>query len=371
MQGDVKGGRLVVVDEDAVVGLPIIEWANVLVRYAPLLALFVFVSAGAMFSYSVLAPTGYTASVTFMPATSAGGSSNLSSLAAQFGVSVSSGASGESPAFYTALLRSRGVLTRAATGRYVRDTVGGQPRFTTLADAFELPPGPEASRVKGAAGLLGRGVNARSDLTTSIVTLEVSAPTKNLAEQLASRLIDLVNDYNINRRRSQASTQREFIDTQLREAQDQLAAAEAAVESFQERNRVYTSSPSLTIELARLQRRVELRQQVYIGMAQSREQALIDEVRSAPVITVLDPPVASAAAIGQGPVRNAMLAGFLGLFAGIVVAFSWEALRRRARAEPEQMAELRRQISRWTSPMRRGTGRSHAAESSMQDTAVR
>lgn len=332
--------------DDIVVGLPIIEWTNVVLRHARLIGFIVIVAAGAAFAYSVLTPRGYTASVMFMPETQGSGDNRLAGIAAQYGINTGAASSRESPEFYETLLKTRTFLETAAAMPYVSDTVGGRPRMVSLADAYGLPRGPAESRVRSAASELSKSITVDEDRETSVVTLRVTAPTANVAIQLATRMVELLNDYNNNRRRSHASAQREFVQTQLRDAQENLATAEAAMESFQERNRVYSSSPSLMIELGRLQRRVDLRQQVYVSLAQALEQAKIDEVRTTPVLTVLDPPIASAAVIGRGPIMNAILAGVLTLFFCVIIAFIAEGLRRHAQTEPAALGEFRRQINR-------------------------
>lgn len=333
-------------DDDLVVGLPIIEWANIVLRHARLIGLMMVVAAGATFAYSVLAPRGYTASVVFMPAAQGSGGDRLGGLAAQLGINTSGQASSESPGFYETLLKTRTFLERAASMPYVGDTVAGTPQVVSLAEAYALPPGPRNERIRAAASELSKSINVDSDRATGVMTLNVSAPNANVATQLATRLVELLNDYNNNRRRSQASAQREFVQTQLREAQEDLAEAEVALESFQERNRVYSSSPSLMLELGRLQRRIELRQQVYVSLAQALEQAKIDEVRTTPVLTLLDPPVASAAVIGRGPIMNSVLAAVVALFLCVIIAFIVEGLRRHAHTEPVALSEFRHQVDR-------------------------
>ena len=82
--------------------------------------------------------------------------------------------------------------------------------------------------------------------------------------------------------------------SRLQEARKELDSAEDALQQFLEDNRTYQDSPRLVVQEARLQRRVDLLQQVYLTLAQSYERARIDEARNTPVINIIDSPEGSA-----------------------------------------------------------------------------
>ena len=76
----------------------------------------------------------------------------------------------------------------------------------------------------------------------------------------------------------------------------------------------------LTLDYARLQRRVELGQQVYSTLALSYEQARIDEVRNTPLLILIDRPEGSARRYGSRA-KDAIiwfLIGILFLWADLV-----------------------------------------------------
>jgi uncharacterized protein involved in exopolysaccharide biosynthesis len=104
-------------------------------------------------------------------------------------------------------------------------------------------------------------------------------------------IIDLVNEFNQERRRVQAAAEREFSEERLAEARARLRAAEDSLERFMERNREIVNSPRLSFAKDRLVRDVGRRQALYETLEQSVEQARLDEARNTPTITVLDPPV--------------------------------------------------------------------------------
>ncbi|MEX2153559.1 MAG: GNVR domain-containing protein [Gemmatimonadaceae bacterium] len=329
--------------DSVIEGIPIFQWTKIVVRSTRAIVTLAVALAVIALVYSTLAARGYVASATFVPQT-ASSDNRLSGLAAQFGINVG-GRSGqtESPDFYIALLRSRELLKRAGESEYVLDTVTGKKG--NLADVYDIPPGGQRSRTGRAITELSKSLDPRVDPRTGILTLSVGAPKAHLAEQVDARLIELLNDYNVNRRKSQASAQRQFTEARVQEAQANLVAAEDAVKNFMATNRQYQSSPQLMTEVNRLQRRVDLWQQVYTALAQSLEQSRIDEVRDTPVITVIDTPAARKKRIGAGPMKNAIIAFILGILFGIPLAFVREALSRHAASEPVELAELKQMLA--------------------------
>lgn len=91
----------------------------------------------------------------------------------------------------------------------------------------------------------------------------------------------------------------------------------------------------------RLQKELDLRQQVYTTLAQAYEQARIDAVRDTPVITIIEHPEGSARSAG-GVFRN----GFLGVIFGAILALGMvvvsEYVTRHRRESPEEYRELDR-----------------------------
>ena len=136
------------------------------------------------------------------------------------------------------------------------------------------------------------------------------------------------------------------------EALKELRAAEQGLEDFLVRNRQYQNSPSLTFEANRLQRRIDLAQQVYTGLVQAYEQARIAEVRNTPVTTIIDKPEGSA----QPSIRLRTLV-ILGVVVGMIlaglIAFAADYARRAKEENPtayQEFASLRRAVMHELSP---------------------
>jgi uncharacterized protein involved in exopolysaccharide biosynthesis len=284
-----------------------------------------------------LRPRTYTSTARFMPQASDNALSRLSGIAATFGVSVPASDAGSSPAFYADLLKSRDILRRTVETRYAfaapPDSMHG-----TLIELFRVRGDTPAVRRDVAARELLKHIEVMVGRETGTIDLEVATPWAELSRQVAGRMIQLVSEFNLHRRQTKAGAERRFVEARMTEAQDSLRTAEARLESFLQRNREYRNSPQLTFAYERLDREVNMRQQVYTSLAQSYEGARIDEVRNTPVITLMEAPDLPAKPDARLALVKGILAGIVGLglgafFAAIRQAFgaSFAAMLRRPR----------------------------------------
>ena len=207
----------------------------------------------------------FAATATFVPQTAENRTlSSAAALAAQFGVNLGSDRAGQSPQFYEDLLRTSTILRRAVESEYQLPAGTGQARSGTLIQYWKLDeekvPTPAWRRgVDRLRGSLATTVRRE----TGIIELKVYSDNPLIAEQVGTRLLELLNDYNLEVRQTRAREESRFIGGRLNEAQTELRAAEDALESFLRGNRDFRNSPDLTFQHDRLQRQVTARQEVY------------------------------------------------------------------------------------------------------------
>ena len=239
---------------------------------------------------------GWRSEASFAPNTSDQNGSQLAGLAAQFGVNLGSLQGAPSLDFYSALVKSRVILEGVVKTRYTftTDRAGHDTASGTLLEIYGVSGDTPETRLLRAVKRLDGNVSVSKDEDAGIVTVQVVAKWPKLAEQVGARILDLVNTFNLTQRQSQATAERQFIQGRLAEVGGELDSAEAALRTFMEQNLTYETSPRLRLEMARLQRRVDLVQQVHLTLAQAFEQARIEEVRNTPVITLVDRPEGSA-----------------------------------------------------------------------------
>lgn len=260
----------------------------------------------------------YTTRSRFTPQQQQSNLSSLAGLASQFGLSgiTPSLTGGQSVAFYEELLKSPQLLARLGETQYVfavedrADSIHG--------DLYQLYGIEGATKDKRTANMVDRlmtRIAVTTNVRASLVSVTVKAPFPELSKKINRRILELVSEFNLRTLQTIASEERMFAEQRMAAAREELLAAERSMQGFLERNRTYQSSPELVFAAARIQRRLDLQQQVYVTLSQSYEQARVAEVRSTPIITIVDPPELTATRS-----RNPVAMAFVALIAGLVSA---------------------------------------------------
>jgi uncharacterized protein involved in exopolysaccharide biosynthesis len=174
-----------------------------------------------------------------------------------------------------------------------------------------------------------------------MVRVFVESSWPGLSFGIASRLVTLVNEFNLETRQSRAAAERTFIEGRLAEAEDSLLAAETRLEAFLQSNRQFENSPELLFQHDRLQRQVARNQEVVTSLAQGYEEARVSEVRNTPVITVVEPPEIPLKPESRGLLLKGALGLALGGMVGLFWAFGSEMMRREEDRDSETYREFR------------------------------
>lgn len=305
-------------DQDADASVSPAQLLRAVLRQRKLIARIVFVVLVLTAAAVLLRPRQYTVVTSFVPDSRRPGS-NLSGIAAQLGVPVGSSDLTESPQFYADLVRSRELLRRAAVERYTSagDSASLRPLTVVLGEGPPTDPGA----VDRTIAWLGKRLSASPGAKTGVVTLTVTAPSAILAQELSTRFLALINQFNLETRQSRAAKERKFAEARIVELRVELRQAEDALAYFLARNRGdLRDVPDMAFQRDRLAREAQLRQTVYATMVQSFEQARLDEVRDTPVITIVDPPHLPLAPDSRGLVLKLVGALIGGLTAGGLLA---------------------------------------------------
>lgn len=301
-----------------------IELVNTVLRNRVLVARTAVLLFVAVVALVLLQKREHRSSASFMPQQSEE-SSLTSSLAAQFGVSVPVGEAGRSPEFYAFLVESREILSALADTTYeiVRD---GATETVGLANLYEIEDTVPARRREKVIRLVRDLITVNTERETGMIHVAAVTEWPRLSYQLTDRVVTLVNRFNLDRRQSQATEERRFVERRLDEAEDQLRAAEDRLQQFLQNNRSWQGSPDLVFAHDRLQRQVAMRQQLFTSLMQAYEQARIDEVRDTPVLTVVEDPEVPAIPEPRRLMLKGLLALFGGTMLGIMIVFGRELM---------------------------------------------
>jgi tyrosine-protein kinase Etk/Wzc len=303
--------------------------------------LFAVVAAGV----SMVLPWRYTASLLFAPEPGQSGGGlpgGLSGLATQFGLS--SASNGTPPEYYVQLLQTRTILDRVLATQfndYRTEVVGDSANLLVL-----LGVEPSDSLTMFAAGrrAITNSMNLSFNPQTTIVGLSVTTPDGELSAATANRLVELLEQFNVDTRQSSARERRRFMEQRLGEIRTELTGTEGHLQLFLEQNRGFSGSPAKSFEHDRLERETFALREVLSGVQNSYEEARLQEVDDVPQITVLDR--AQVPDSRSSPRRRSIVVFWfvLGLGVALVVVVVQEAGRGMAERYPEMTRELK---SRW------------------------
>ncbi|MEO7985555.1 MAG: Wzz/FepE/Etk N-terminal domain-containing protein [Gemmatimonadales bacterium] len=326
-------------------GLSLLALANVALRHRWLVfKVIVFVTVAAV-AYFLFRPATYTVASSFRLQIRSNTVSNITGLAAQLGFSMPATDATQTPAFYVDLLRSREILGAAVLHRYPSSDL---PSGATedLMQALGVRGATPGIRRERAMDKLSDVMTVVASPRTGVIALSVTLHDPVLAQAVTEQLIDEVNTFNLQSRKSQAGAERRFVAQRLEELKDSLRGAEDRLQGFLTRNRDYRNSPELSFQQQRLSRDVQMQQDMVSSLAQSYEQAKIEEVRDTPVITVIDQPDRPVQRDSRGILKKGILAIMLGGVLGLGIAFFREGLARdgrRGSTELQEFSELRRE----------------------------
>jgi uncharacterized protein involved in exopolysaccharide biosynthesis len=290
----------------------------------------------------------YVSESRFVAQTSSSSStSQLAGIAAQFGVRVNAfGSNNQSVGFYADLIRTPELLGEVAVSTFEGTDRSGVRRKGTLLDLYGIKGPSLAARTQSAVQRLNADVGVATSLTTGLVTLTVSAPDPGLAVQINQRILQLVDEYNQEKRESSARMERTFVQGRMNEAKTELRRAELAHASFLQRNRRYVDASDLRIEETTLQRQASLAQDIYNSLAQSYEEARINEVRNTPVISVVSRPEKWVRRTSRGIVGAAVLGALFGLAAAALIVSGLEYMKKQSTERPDEYGDLVRELAR-------------------------
>ena len=230
----------------------------------------------------------------------------------------------QSVAFYADLSRSMNILRLIASRDYVTQDSNGKRVPLTVAMGFDNPDHRQA--IEEAASQLSKDITYTIGTRTGVVLLSIPSRDPLLAQQICADVLMEVDKWSKAQGHEQAILERKFMDNLVADARAKLTAAEQAERNFLEVNRSGASSPELRLEWARVNRETLMRQEIYTSLAQTLEQARLEEVRTPEVISVVE----NADLPVEPQRREAMRLTFTGLAAGMLVGMVIAIFRQRA-----------------------------------------
>ena len=176
---------------------------------------------------------------------------------------------------------------------------------------------PQRKYIAAAVGELENRVTIIEE-DSGLIIINVLMEEPQVAADIANYYIQFIKTYIAEELEIQSRKYREFIEERLASAVIELSESEEELTDFRKKHSMVLEPPDIQLDRGRLQRNVEVNQQVYITLKQQFEIAKIEELKELPIINVLD--IAEPAAEKAKPRRLLIIAVsfILGLFFGSI-----------------------------------------------------
>jgi uncharacterized protein involved in exopolysaccharide biosynthesis len=235
---------------------------------------------------SFLLPESFRSTAILLPDTdksklsSMGGMSDLAALA---GVNV--GGEVALVKLYPTIIRSESVLKNVIYSRY---QTKAYPDSVNLIQFWEIKEKNSEREYEVALLTLRTALEVYLDIKTGVLTMSIETGEPQLSADILNNIIREVEINIRTKRNTNASEQRKWIDARLTEVKADLSKAENALKEFREKNRMVSGSPQLLLSQERLMRELEINSTMYVELKKQYELVRIEEIRTTPIINVLD-----------------------------------------------------------------------------------
>ena len=157
-----------------------------------------------------------------------------------------------------------------------------------LTDFWDIKGDNDYIRMMKAINQMKEQISTSMNDESGLIYISVLSREPQLSADIVNFVGSEVQKYVQERQRTEGRRNREFIEKRMKLAQNELESVEEILELFLTKNFKISESPALQIKLGRLKRNVEIKQEVYLSLHKQLEFALIEEVRNAPVVNILD-----------------------------------------------------------------------------------
>jgi uncharacterized protein involved in exopolysaccharide biosynthesis len=230
---------------------------------------------------SALMPRKYKAELSLTPVVNNKSATALGGIAALAGASLNTGYQ-LTPARMVELLKSRTVLAGVGQSRV-------SPRSTeTVFDRF-LGEKYTRNDEEEIAKHLERVINVTTNKETGTISLAVQHRDSTLARIIAARVVDSASNIFVRTSKAQAQQLRIAQEGRVAAAKSDLRAAEEQLRQFRDANRATPPFSIASIEQQRLNRDIQMAEQVYTQAITDQQSAYARELEATPTVVVQDP----------------------------------------------------------------------------------
>ena len=184
-----------------------------------------------------------------------------------------------------------------------------------------------------------------SNKETGTVTVAIQHKDSALARIIAARVVDSASQIFVTTSRAQAQQLRIAQEARVAKAAAQLASAEERLRSFTFSNRAAPPFSDAGLERERLNRIVQLAEQVYTQAATDRESAYAQELQETPTVVVQDPLPSKLPKVRKRIVMKTIIAGIVSLVLISLIVLTVEVTRKRLDKRDSESERFRRAMA--------------------------
>lgn len=309
---------------------PLIERRRQIILGSILLAA---LTAGAV----AMMPRKYRAELSLTPVVNNKSGTALGGFAALAGATLNTGYQ-LTPARMVELLKSRTVLAGVGRSRI------GSDRSETVIERF-LGEKYTRNDEEEIQKHLQRVLNVGTNKETGTITVAVEHRDSALARLIASRIVDSASQIFVRTSKAQAQQLRIAQEGRVEAAKAQLARAEERRREFNFANRAVPGFSPASVERERVNREVELAEQVYTQAATDRESAYARELEATPTVVVQDPLPPVLPKVRKRMIMKTMIAGLASLVTIAILVVIADFIQRRLARSDSESDRFRRAVS--------------------------
>lgn len=282
-------------------------------------------------------PRKYKAELALTPVVNNKSTTALGGFAALAGASLNTGYQ-LTPSRMVELLKSRTVLAGVGLSRVSPDA------SQKVIDRF-LDENYTRNDEEEISKHLERVLNVVTNKETGTITVAVAHRDSALARIIASRVVDSASQIFVRTSKAQAQQLRIAQEGRVEAARTTLARAEERLRDFNFSNRVVPSFSMAAVDRARLNREIQLAEQVYAQAATDRESAYARELEATPTVVVQDPLPGVLPKVRKRIIMKTAIAGIVGLVLLSVAVLLIDLTRRRLARKDTESDRFRRAVA--------------------------
>ena len=297
----------------------------VMAEQLKVIVLITFISAFVTFTYvQFIQVPMYASNIkVFIPSSITTQNSGFAGLANQFGVNIPSATSDDlsNPSLFPELLQSRTFAEKVLDKEFFTEKYGKKLKLLSILTHGDKPSTVgKDTLVTMALGAFKNMVAFSKSRESKFSNIRVVTNEPVFSRDLAKEILIELEKLNRYYKNKAVNEKIKFIEQRILTIIKELESSEQQLKEFNENNQQILS-PTLRLQVDRLERDVDVSKNVYLTLKQEYELAKIEEIQKSSIVQVVDPPQIPLKDFNIHVLSKTILAISAGLTLGFLIAF--------------------------------------------------